>query len=198
MESLEDLEDIYGCHIYGIYGYINRAISVGSSLIDQKHPETVALYIDGLTVQDNRTAAERATTEAVAEGVAAKRLGPMESTEINCTERISVDTDSAICQIGSAVHYYISFEGAILTAPNTLLDVQELRNLVNILCSCAIHVLFMCYSCAIHVLFMCYSRAIHVLFMCYSCAIHVLFMCYSTLQRVLKETRIITYISPEP
>jgi hypothetical protein len=93
-------------HLWNLWIY--QSCHLSGVVIDR--PETVALYIDGLTVQDNRTAAERATTEAVAEGVAAKRLGPMESTEINCTERISVDTDSVICQIGSAVHYYLSKE----------------------------------------------------------------------------------------
>lgn len=114
--SLEDIWMGMGCGVPGGFGrYLwmphlwnlwIQSCHLSGVVIDR--PETVALYIDGLTVQDNRTAAERATTEAVAEGVAAKRLGPMESTEINCTERISVDTDSVICQIGSAVHYYLS------------------------------------------------------------------------------------------
>ena len=88
-------------------------------------------------MQDNRTAAERATTEAVAEGVAAKRLGPMESTEINCTELISAD--SAICQIGS-VTCYLSKE-----------EYSQLRHFTRrpIVAQSCKYLVFMCYSCPI-------------------------------------------------
>ncbi len=57
-------------------------------------------------------------------------------------------------------------------------DCVSLRLCVPGICV-AVHVLCTCCTCAMHLLYMCYAPVVHVLCTCCTCVVHLLYMCFA-------------------